>query len=140
MVKGLPSMNQLPCWDESLLTGGGVDRVEVAWTVVGKEGGKRNGLRGGDEVVRLREGSAEERHVVEGGDKKRLMDKVGVVGAQRGGKEVQVALAERGLGKETVAVEQSDDLAGDGAARLLERVVASGRGHLHLVAEGAENP
>ena len=40
--------------DESLLTGGGVDRVEVAWTVVGKEGGKRNGLRGGDEVVRLR--------------------------------------------------------------------------------------
>ena len=38
------------------------------------------------------------------------------------------------------AVEQPDDLAGDGAARLLERVVASGGGHLHLFAEVAENP
>ena len=68
------------------------------------------------------------------------MDKVGVVGAQRGGKEVQVSLAEGGFGEEAVAVEQSDDLADDGAARLLERVVASGGWHLHLFAEVAENP
>ena len=81
----------------------------------GKLGAERNGVGGGEKIVGLRLGIAEERHIVDCGYEEGLVYEVGEIGEHGCGEEVQVALAERGLAEERVAVVETDDLMGDGA-------------------------
>ena len=105
----------------------------------GRGGTDGNGVRGSEEMVGEGLRRAEKGHVIDGGNKKGLVDKVRVLRTQGSGEEIEATFAHGGLAEEVAAVDKAYHCLRHGASRLLQEVVPIGSGHFHLLIPTAEN-